>query len=1246
MRVFAWALDSWKTPLGKVISVILSIALIFSCSNAFLASSRAYAAGATEGTEEVDGDNSSDPENSGEPENGNGTTFADDVDDADDLTEDEELVIEDEEVVEDETTVSNDGINKLALGDEPVEYALTDTTISVGDTKTVTGSSAYDHRWTSDNTSVATVSGNWWSRNATVTGIKSGTATITHSFRNGWSWQTETFQVKVEDANETTRVYVYVKVEGDTTGWTFNDNKDGVWCTLGYMDVPTAKLAQPATGLTADESVVIPYLGSIVRHDSNKDKNIDLNAITWSKTTGNAGLHVVSNGADGYVDGLTWHLDGYLYVNEFYTVNYVVEGLENVAANPTVNADIINNDADKNGVTGSTAPAAPTNYTFLGWYKGDELIAKDLVLSESDAKENINEGNVNNIKRYLNTTYTAKYAQTVTVSYDWGKAPAEVANLYTLPQGETIIRGETYSVDATEYAAVPTYDKYGNKNGEYGFSGWTPTGDITVNENIVIKGSWTHHDENVATHNVSYKWNLPTDLKFFDADGNVVTAPSVPVDPNLYVYNQPYTVASTSYADLYTQDNFGNKTAKYAFVAWDKAGEQKMGNSDVTINGTWKMTTIPVNTWTITYKWYNDIYPESAKLPSEITGYVNNRPYTVNDDLKPGNTVNTFDKYSNVNGVYTFKGWDKTGTFNVTGNVVIDGTWEFTPVEVAKHNVTYAWTGLPANTTLYDADGNEVIPELPSSITGLVKGQEYTVDTTKPGTTVYAHDAYGNKTAAYTLGAWDKSGEQKMGDSDVTINAAWTPTSITAPSYIVSYIYDGNIPAGVTQLPENASYVANQPVTIAAKPALAGWEFEGWTLPNGIDSTDNSFTLAESQIPENKVVTLVGTWKAANVDFKVDSVDVVYDGDQHPLTVSGSLLENDEVYYTINGGRFDNTQTNVTKGYINVTASVVRDGLTIWSQATTVRITPAPLNIQIAGNTDTVYYNGENQSVMDYTTVITNGDGEEVALPEGLEIETTKDAVATGINAGTYKMGLNGTSFWTTGENRANYDIKTTVVDGSLTIEPTPVMVVVANATKVAGAADPTFESRSITGFIYNNEIVFNYYRPNVGIDEAIGTYEGALTADYVENPNYAVTVFPGDFTITAAPVPPTPVTPVTPPTPAPTPVTPVTPAPAPATPATPATVATIDDNPTPMAENAQDVIEDDAVPMGAFDEPECWVHILMIIGIILTMIYGVAVVARRLGYKREIDKMDKDLTTSERRESSASHSRGQVQGA
>ena len=111
-----------------------------------------------------------------------------------------------------------------------------------------------------------------------------------------------------------------------------------------------------------------------------------------------------------------------------------------------------------------------------------------------------------------------------------------------------------------------------------------------------------------------------------------------------------------------------------------------------------------------------------------------------------------------------------------------------------------------------------------------------------------------------------------------------------------------------------------------------------------------------------------------------------------------------------------------------------------------------------------------------------------------------------------------------------------------------------------------------------------------------------------------------------------TPVVPVVPtPTPAPTgpgapTVAPGVPTPAAAAAAAPlaAPVATITDDATPLA--AGETIDDEDTPLAAFDHVDCWVHWFILVGIILTAIYGAVVVRRRLTVVKDVDKLEDEV--------------------
>ena len=226
--------------------------------------------------------------------------------------------------------VSDDEIEPLANSNE--------YTLAVNDTKQLNGKGgtwSYSHSWVSSDSSIVSVSSN--GSKAIVAANQAGTATITHKWYTGWHWaesHSETFTFKVVES--TTTVYVYVKLSGDSTGWT--QNKDG-WFTIGKIELPSNVLDSADNheqGYYSDLSVDYFNFDDIVRHANNKNIAIDFSKIDWkgNHNSQKFGLHT-ANGATDYSEEASeteWHLDGYLDVTQKYNAN-----IEYLYATPEAN---------------------------------------------------------------------------------------------------------------------------------------------------------------------------------------------------------------------------------------------------------------------------------------------------------------------------------------------------------------------------------------------------------------------------------------------------------------------------------------------------------------------------------------------------------------------------------------------------------------------------------------------------------------------------------------------------------------------------------------------------------------------------------------------------------------------------------------------------------------------------------------------------------------------------------------------
>ena len=131
-------------------------------------------------------------------------------------------------------------------------------------------------------------------------------------------------------------------------------------------------------------------------------------------------------------------------------------------------------------------------------------------------------------------------------------------------------------------------------------------------------------------------------------------------------------------------------------------------------------------------------------------------------------------------------------------------------------------------------------------------------------------------------------------------------------------------------------------------------------------------------------------------------------------------------------------------------------------------------------------------------------------------------------------------------------------------------------------------------------------------------------------------------------PIPAEPVTPPTPPTPGPIETLITTVADFLATPIigpggiAAAGAADVADENIVDADNPLAQIEDDGTPMGAFDHPICWVHYYILLGIIITAIYGGGVITHRLGYNHTDQEVRGRRDRQGRKERTAEEARRQ----
>ena len=157
-----------------------------------------------------------------------------------------------------------------------------------------------------------------------------------------------------------------------------------------------------------------------------------------------------------------------------------------------------------------------------------------------------------------------------------------------------------------------------------------------------------------------------------------------------------------------------------------------------------------------------------------------------------------------------------------------------------------------------------------------------------------------NYTAPYNVGA---------------VNATATATATIATVSAVSYAYTGTVPAGAPNVRGGVysptHYAENEIVTIKPIPSLEGYQFTGWTAPDGVTVNDNgTFTMPD------KSITFTGKWIA-------NKYSVTYkDGDAPLVDLSGEVAYGTVVAvksyskdgYTLTGWKSDADNTTYSSG--------------------------------------------------------------------------------------------------------------------------------------------------------------------------------------------------------------------------------------------------------------------------------------------------------------------------------------------
>ena len=339
--------------------------------------------------------------------------------------------------------------------------------------------------------------------------------------------------------------------------------------------------------------------------------------------------------------------------------------------------------------------------------------------------------------------------------------------------------------------------------------------------------------------------------------------------------------------------------------------------------------------------------------------------------------------------------------------------------------------------------------------------------------------------------------------------------TVTVTENSAAVTYDGtehSVTGYKSMTADNTLYDVEK--NVAEKPTKA-WTAKGTDAgeyPVGIVSGD--FKNTSVNFTNVEFVIVDGTLKIDPVSDKVtvtitENADtVIYDTKEHSVTGYKSMTADNALYdvkknvtetptaaWTAKGtdvgeypvgikaGDFENTSSNFT----NVEFVIVDGAL---------KIAPAEsIVVKIAGNTKTVTYNGEEQSVEGYTVT---------SNPANADVTLVGKAVASGTDAGTYPMGLTAADFTATSPNYETVVIE--VKDGWLKINPVSDKVTVT-VTEKSDSVVYDGQEHSVTG--YETMAADNALYNTADVAE---TPTEAWTAKGTNAGKYQVGIKSGDF--------------------------------------------------------------------------------------------------------------------------------------
>lgn len=705
----------------------------------------------------------------------------------------------------------------------------------------------------------------------------------------------------------------------------------------------------------------------------------------------------------------------------------------------------------KAGVPVTVAEAPTLNgCTFSGWSTTDATVGSDGSFTMPKNKVT------------LTGSWTLRSDLSYTVHYYWNGTKESV-------KADNVVTGQTFNTIVTEEpATVPGYTPVSTESKTITIGTGTNANVITFYyyKNVeLVANSATHTFDNTAKTVSGYKaYSTEDTVKETELNitFNGVTATRTETQPNTYDVK-------------FSNDPIGTKDTTDKYIV------TKTTNGTLTINPAYQ----------IIYEYKNA--PENAPTcPVDNTYYVD------------GTTVSPLKNPGTLDG-YKFSGWKINGEGDSVDSVTFDGAnitliGEWKPVTGLTCTINYIWNGnktTPIRTDTIDGlTYNEVVTKFPMDIPGYTpvsnNSQEIIVKTTGNVINFYY---YKNVTLESNSGKFTYNGKDHSVSGYDVITKADNGKDVKVDAEFIG------VSASRTE-----KDVGSYPVTFKFKGNLV--DKEGL-----IGKIDSNLYYIVSDVKEG-TLTIEKIKDEVTVKITGNTKTVTYNGKEHNVTGYATDVGDKPITVALKDGKVAEAKgTDVGTYYMQLTAAdfvvtsdiyanikvIVEDG---WLKINRRPYHPNPpitdkITVEITGNSDSVVYDGTEHSVKDYTVKISDSRYTEK------DFTFSGKALASGVNAGAYEMGLKADQFKNTNARFTNVEfiIK---ADGVLTITQRPLTITAGSA---EGIAPVTCDKYTVEGLATGDKVDSVKITgiqsepgesPNVASDAVIKNAKGEdVTANY-----------------------------------------------------------------------------------------------------------------------------------------------------